>query len=633
MANQSILSAFERFWQNTTNVLKGKSDVGHVHSANDITSDTLSEERLPVVPIEKGGTGAANAVTALENLGFTATVEELNIMDGVVATTAEINHLGGVTSNIQGQLDSKQPNITGAATTITSSDLDKSMTLVSDASGKVAVSDVTSTELGYLSGVTSGVQGQIDGKAPTSHASTSTTYGIGTNDNYGHVKLSDSTENTSDTSSGIAATPKAVKLAYDAAASAQEKADSAYELAEEKSAVGKSLEGLEVIISATEAVTAGTGAEIFNDYNEREFDSDGSPFLGNVASGDYSHAEGRATTASGQYSHAEGSGTTASGDYSHAEGLVTIASGDYSHAEGNATLASGLFAHAEGYGTTASGHYSHAEGYGALGKSGMAKGSFSHSEGYQTIADGDYSHAAGNNTSSLSNQYVIGHFNSDGTAGTTSGVTGDAFIIGKGSNITKSNAFRVTYAGKPYSCSSMTTTGADYAEFFEWQDLNPENEDRRGYFVTLDGEQIKIAEPSDYILGIVSALPAMIGNGDEDWRGRYILDDFGAFINEEFEYEEEVFDNETGGKRTVTKIGTRYKENPDYDPSQPYIQREDRPEWDAVGLVGVLAVRDDGTCQVNGFCKVAEGGIATASDSGYRVIKRINENIVKVVFR
>ena len=217
--------------------LDNKSDDGHTHSANDIVSDTLSEDRLPVVPIEKGGTGAANAVTALENLGFTATVEELNIMKGVTATTAEINHLSDVTSNIQEQLNSKQPNITGAATTITDSDLDENMALVSDASGKVAVSDVTSTELGYLSGVTSGVQGQIDGKAPTSHASTSTTYGIGTNDNYGHVKLSDSTENTSDTSSGIAATPKAVKSAYDAAASAQEKADSAYELAEEKSQV------------------------------------------------------------------------------------------------------------------------------------------------------------------------------------------------------------------------------------------------------------------------------------------------------------------------------------------------------------------------------------------------------------
>ena len=462
-------------------------------------------------------------------------------------------------------------------------------------------------------------------------------------------------------------------------------------------AVGKSMEGLVVSPSLNQSVTAGTGAEIFNDYNEREYDSDGYYLNGNIASGNYSHAEGRGTTASGEAAHAEGGITVASGLGSHAEGGYTTASSNFAHAEGGYTVASGIGSHAEGFYTKAynnahaegyytfaageashaegsntkasgyyshaeggytctgtatvtvpnlvsynSGDYAHAEGYGTIASGAFshaesgyttASGNWSHAEGIYTIASGDCSHAAGRSTTALSNQYVIGHYSANGTAGASTGTTGDAFIIGKGSADSLSRAFRVTYAGKPYSCSSMTTTGADYAEFFEWQDLNPNNEDRRGYFVTLDGEQIKIAEPNDYILGIVSALPAMIGNGDEDWKGRYILDDFGAFINEEFEYEEEVFDNETNGKKTVTKIGTRYKENPDYDPSQSYIQREDRPEWDAVGLVGVLAVRDDGTCQVNGFCKVADGGIATTSDSGYRVIKRVNENIVKVVFR
>jgi len=47
-----------------------------------------------------------------------------------------------------------QAPITGAATTITSSNLTVSRALVSDGSGKVAVSSVTATELGYLSGIT-----------------------------------------------------------------------------------------------------------------------------------------------------------------------------------------------------------------------------------------------------------------------------------------------------------------------------------------------------------------------------------------------------------------------------------------------------------------------------------------------
>jgi len=55
-------------------------------------------------------------------------------------------------------------DITGAASTIASVDLAASRALISNGSGKVAVSDVTSDELGYLDGVTDGIQGQIDGK-------------------------------------------------------------------------------------------------------------------------------------------------------------------------------------------------------------------------------------------------------------------------------------------------------------------------------------------------------------------------------------------------------------------------------------------------------------------------------------
>lgn len=59
----------------------------------------------------------------------------------------------------------KQATITGAATSITATDLTASKALISDANGKVAVSSTTSTELGYLSGVTSNVQTQLNAKA------------------------------------------------------------------------------------------------------------------------------------------------------------------------------------------------------------------------------------------------------------------------------------------------------------------------------------------------------------------------------------------------------------------------------------------------------------------------------------
>ena len=62
---------------------------------------------------------------------------------------------------------------------------------------------------------------------PTSHSSTNTTYGLGSSSNYGHVKLSDSTTSTSGVSSGVAATPAAVKNVKTIADEAKSTADSA----------------------------------------------------------------------------------------------------------------------------------------------------------------------------------------------------------------------------------------------------------------------------------------------------------------------------------------------------------------------------------------------------------------------
>jgi hypothetical protein len=352
-----------------------------------------------------------------------------------------------------------------------------------------------------------------------------------------------------------------------------------------------------------------------------------------LANGVYSHVEGDNCLALGSCSHAEGSVTKAIGSCAHAEGSATTAAAAYSHAEGQGTAAAAAYSHAEGQGTQAGGTYSHAEGYKSI-----AAGSASHAEGYNCGTAKNYSHAEGYYTSAVMiNQHVQGHYNTSSTvASSQTGTAGDAFIIGNGTGnaaSSRSNAFRVTYAGGVYAKAAYSATGADYAEYFEWLDKNPSSEDRRGYFVTLEDEKITFAKPGDYILGIVSGLPAIIGNSDEEWRGRYIMDEFGDFITEEFEYEETLFDEETQEEKTATKIGTRYKQNPDYDPNKTYIPRQNRPEWSAVGMMGVLSVRDDGTCQVNGFCQVADGGIATASETGYRVIKRVNDHIIKVIFR
>lgn len=66
------------------------------------------------------------------------------------------------------QLDTKQNTITGAASTIAGSNLTSNRALVSNSSGKVAVSAVTATELGYLDGVTSAIQTQLNNRLTAS---------------------------------------------------------------------------------------------------------------------------------------------------------------------------------------------------------------------------------------------------------------------------------------------------------------------------------------------------------------------------------------------------------------------------------------------------------------------------------
>lgn len=256
-------------------------------------------------------------------------------------------------------------------------------------------------------------------------------------------------------------------------------------------------------------------------------------------------------------------------------------------------------------------------------------------------ANNSYNSLMGYNNIANTSQNIFGFYNGESQgASLFAGQIGNTiFAVGNGTSETsRSNAFRITDRGYLYAKSATVNTGADYAEFFEWADSNVENEDRIGYFVTFDnGKMIrKATKEDDYILGIVSANPCIIGNGDEEWQGRYILDDFGRYILETVDCTESVINSETGEKEEIIVKKVKWKENPDYNSELEYTQRLDRQEWSAIGMMGVLSVRDDGTCQVNGYCTVSDGGIATSCERGvntYRVLERVTENIVKVLFK
>lgn len=174
------------------------------------------------------------------------------------------------------------------------------------------------------------------------------------------------------------------------------------------------------------------------------------------------------------------------------------------------------------------------------------------------------------------------------------------------------------------------SSSADYAELFEYEDGNTNNNDRVGLFVTMKGDKITLAQSEDdYILGVISGNPSMLGNAaDNEWSGKVLCDDFGRTLYEK-----------TNTTEDMPIL------NPDYDPDLIYIPRTQRPEWDAVGMIGVLSVIDDGTCVVDGYCTASKNGIATFANNEYelrgggsvvkhfRVIKRVSKNVIKIVFR
>lgn len=95
------------------------------------------------------------------------------IVDYIKQNRADLQNLA--ISNIAGlesALAAKQDTITGAASTVTSANLSANRVVISDGSGKIAASSITTTLLGYLSGLTSSIQTQLNSKANNSDLGT-----------------------------------------------------------------------------------------------------------------------------------------------------------------------------------------------------------------------------------------------------------------------------------------------------------------------------------------------------------------------------------------------------------------------------------------------------------------------------
>lgn len=144
--------------------------------------------------------------------------------------------------------------------------------------------------------------------------------------------------------------------------------------------------------------------------------------------------------------------------------------------------------------------------------------------------------------------------------------------------------------------NGIIDSGADYAELFQNAEGQPIPV---GRLVALDGESVRLAGEGDEPIGVVSPAPAVLGDAPQHWHGRYVRDEFGGYVLDEH------------GQKVV---------NPDYDPSRPYVRRQDRPtEWTVVGLMGKLFVAVDHTVQAGEYVRPGPDGIGTLSSEPTRI--------------
>ena len=185
--------------------------------------------------------------------------------------------------------------------------------------------------------------------------------------------------------------------------------------------------------------------------------------------------------------------------------------------------------------------------------------------------------------------------------------------------------FNLRGDGNGYADGTWNNNGADYAEFFE--SANGEAL-TLGATVVLDGNKVREATDQDSatsIIGVVrpkepSKASMVVGNTAwNKWANKYLTDDFDRYIMEDHdvvEWEETITDEEgkTSTKQhsyesnnipagiTVPADATikthddkgnkfqHYKLNPAWDKEAEYVNRENRPEWNIIGMLGQVKI-------------------------------------------
>lgn len=151
------------------------------------------------------------------------------------------------------------------------------------------------------------------------------------------------------------------------------------------------------------------------------------------------------------------------------------------------------------------------------------------------------------------------------------------FLNNEGLEVVK-EIFNSKFAGKNAD-GAVVSVGADYAEFADWADGNPDGAERKGHFVTVvsGSNDIEIANSASAITGVITDSAGFIGN---------------------------------------------YSKGAESDASKGLV-----------GIIGQITVIDNGTCEVGQRCMPADDGTAVPSENtcGYKVIDRVDANHVKIM--
>ena len=197
--------------------------------------------------------------------------------------------------------------------------------------------------------------------------------------------------------------------------------------------------------------------------------------------------------------------------------------------------------------------------------------------------------------------------------GSYADINNNLIIAGGGSSASdRVNVFTVSRHGD-VTARQYLTSGADYGEYFEWADGNPNGDDRRGMIVMLKGDKIVPAQGDDFI-GVISNNASVVGNCAEDyWHGKYVKDEFGTILRD---------------KNNQPIISDKY------DSTKQYIPRSARSEWTIVGLVGRLIVFDDNSCNVGDYITTVDGiAVKSKQKTSARVLRRTGNNHIEILIK